>query len=75
MNSLFQKYKDQIVIVLRSTILFAVIYLFVSYLREQIFSWRAVAFALLLGFMISLFLRVLFTALAKRASNESKPKS
>lgn len=74
MNDLLIKYKDQIIRVLKSTLLFAIIYLTVTYVKDGILNGRVIAVALLLGFMLSLFLRILFTALAKREMNKTTKK-
>jgi hypothetical protein len=74
MNALLIKYKDQIIRVLKSTLLFSIIYLTVTYFKDGVFNGRVLAVALLLGFMLSLFLRILFSALAKREVNETKKK-
>ena len=61
---------EQIKMVIRSTILFAIMFQLVSYFREGIFNLKSITIALVLGLVIAVFLRILFSALAKKEADK-----
>ncbi|HMG14384.1 MAG TPA: hypothetical protein VK590_02985 [Saprospiraceae bacterium] len=64
----------QIKMVIRSTILFAFIFQIVSYLREGIFNIKSITIALSIGLVISIFFRILFSALARKEEDKKEVK-